>query len=129
MRAYRSGMRRSKRLEMMPSTQLQIPYVTERMRCSTTSSIVRLTLSQILKEQVECLEKLEFDLIKIQFVSAVKNVDEITLLFTAWPCNNTAKVKQTKMVFHFKNGASESQFTNELFSIISHYVQMRESLL
>ena len=62
-------------------------------------------------------------------MSAVKNGDEITLLFTAWPGNNTAKVKQTKMVFRFKNGASESLFTNELFSIMSHYVQMRESLL
>ena len=59
-------------------------------------------ICQILKEQVELLEKLEFELKKIQFVSATKNGDEISLFFTAWPQKNTAKVNQAELVFRFK---------------------------
>lgn len=85
-------------------------------------------LFQILKEQIEPLEKLEFVLKKLQFVSATKSGNEITLYFTVWPEKNVAKVKQTDLAFHFKNGVSESQTTNELFSMMSHYVQMRERI-
>jgi hypothetical protein len=37
-------------------------------------------------------------------------------------------VKQTELAFHFKDGVSESQATNELFCMMSRYVQHREQL-
>lgn len=85
-------------------------------------------LCQILKEQKEPLEHLEFELKKIQFVSATKRGDEITLLFTVCPDKNASKVKLTELVFRFKNGVSESLAINELFSMMSRYVQRREEL-
>lgn len=85
-------------------------------------------ICQILKEQSESLEKLEFEIKKIEFVSAHKSGAEITLIYTAWPNKNTAKVKQTDLIFHFKKGVSESQVVNELFSMMSRYVQRREQL-
>jgi hypothetical protein len=85
-------------------------------------------LSQILKEQVPPLEKLEFELKKFQLVRATKSGDEISLLFSVLPNINDVKVKQTDLIFHFKNGVSESQATNELFSMMSRYVQMIEEL-
>ena len=85
-------------------------------------------LCEVLKEQVEPLEKMEFELKKIQYISSKKSGDEITLLFTAWPNKNSARIKQTNLVLNFKNGVSESQMTNELFSMMSRYVKMREEL-
>jgi hypothetical protein len=85
-------------------------------------------ICQILKEQREALENQEFELKKIQFNRAKKSGDEITLFFTVWPDKNFAKVKQAEVVFLFKNGVSGSQATNELFSMISRYVQARERL-
>lgn len=85
-------------------------------------------LCKILKEQNQALDNLEFEIAKIQFGGAKKVGDEITLVFTVWTSKNIAKVKQTDLVFHFKNGVSESQATNELFSIMSRYVQQREQL-
>ena len=56
----------------------------------------------------------------IQFVSVTKRGEEITLLLTAWPEKNATKVKQAaKLVSCFKNGALDSQATNELFSMMS----------
>lgn len=85
-------------------------------------------ICQILKEQVEVLEKQEFELKKIQFNRTKKIGNEITLFFTAWPKKNVAKIEQSEMALNFKNGVTESQATNELFSMISHYVQAREQL-
>lgn len=91
-------------------------------------SVYNRKLCLILKEQVEPLQKLEFELKKIQFVKAIKSGEEISLLFAAWPDKNAAKIKQTELVFQFKNGVSVSHLTNELFSIMSRYVQARERL-
>lgn len=85
-------------------------------------------LCQILKEQNQTLEKLEFEIVKIQFDGAKKVGGEIILEFTVWPSKNTAKVKQAELVFLFKDGVSESPLTNELFSIMSRYVLQREQL-
>lgn len=91
-------------------------------------SVYERKLCKILKEQNQALDKVEFEIAKIQFVSAKKVDDEITLLFTVWPSKNKAKVKQIELVFRFKDGVSESQATNELFSLMSRYVQQREQL-
>ncbi len=85
-------------------------------------------LCKILKEQNQALDNLEFDIVKIQFDGAKKVGDEITLDYTVWLGKNIAKVKQTKLVFQFKDGVSESQATNEFFSLMSRYVQRREQL-
>lgn len=85
-------------------------------------------LSKILKEQNQTLENIEFEIEKIQFDGAKKVGGEITLAFTVWLGKNMAKVKQAELVFHFKDGVSESQATNELFSVMSRYVQQREQL-
>lgn len=82
----------------------------------------------ILKEQNEALEQMEFQLKKMQFVKATKRGNEIALFFTVWPTKNTANVKKVDLTCHFTNGVSESQATNELFSVMSQYVQAREQL-
>ena len=45
-----------------------------------------------------------------------------------WPDKNAANVKQADLMFHFIDGVSEDQKTNELFSNMSHFVQARELL-
>ena len=91
-------------------------------------SVYNRKLCLILKEQVEPLDHVGFELKKLQFVSATKSGNEITLYFTAWLEKNVAKVKQAELVFRFSNGVSDSQLTNELFSRKSRYVQRREAL-
>lgn len=85
-------------------------------------------LCKILKEQSQPLENVEFEIVKIQFEGAKKIGDEITLEFTVWPSKTIAKLKQSELIFHFKGGVSESQATNDLFCMMSHYVQQREQL-
>ena len=45
-----------------------------------------------------------------------------------WSDKNSKDVKQVDLTFHFNDGVSESQSTNELFSYMSRYVQAREKL-
>ena len=85
-------------------------------------------LTQILKEQVPELEYQEFQLTKVQFVSAQKVGEEINIQFTVWLTENKAKIKKATLAFHFKDGVSKSNETNELFSKMSNYVQRREQL-
>ena len=85
-------------------------------------------LTQILKEQVPELEYQEFQLTKVQFVSAQKVGEEINIQFTVWLTENKAKIKKATLAFHFKDGISESNETNELFSKMSNYVQRREQM-
>ena len=86
-------------------------------------------ICQILREQNEALEQMEFQLKKMRFVRATKRGNEITLLFTVWPTKNVAHVKKADLTCHFTDGVSESRATNELFSTISHYIQASEQLL
>lgn len=102
--------------------------ILEYMMDNYNQSIYNRKLCQILKEQVEALEHIEFEIKKIQFVSASKSGEDLILLLTAWPDKNAAKIKQTVLMFQFKNGVSDSQSTNELFSMMSRYVQRREEL-
>lgn len=102
--------------------------IIEYMMDNYNQSVYSRKLCQILKEQVEPLEKLEFGLKKIQFVKALKTGDEISLLFTVWPEKNSAKIKQAELSIRFKNGVCDSQAANEFFSMMSRYVQRREEL-
>jgi hypothetical protein len=59
---------------------------------------------------------------------SIKSGDEITILFTVWPSKNTANVQKTDLKFRFNDGVSESRAINELFSMMSRYVQRKEQL-
>ena len=79
-------------------------------------------------EQVEELKQAYFNIKKMKFVSATKKGNELSILMKVWPGKNTKDVKQADLTIHFKDGVSESQSTNELFSYMSRYVQAREKL-
>lgn len=85
-------------------------------------------LGQIASEQNEALENVYFQLKKMKFVNAVKKGNEITILMYCDLQKNAANVKQTGLVFHFKDGISESMKVNDLFSYVNHYVQARETI-
>ena len=85
-------------------------------------------LATILGEQHEELRTLYFYVKKIKLLSVSKKGNEIIITYKVWPENNPAKVKQAEVQFLFKEGVSDSQTTNELFSTMSRYVQAREKL-
>lgn len=86
------------------------------------------SFARILSEQHEALHNKYFDIKKMKFISASKKDNELTILMKVWPDKNTANVKQADLKIHFIDGVSESRTTNELFSTIRHYVQLREQL-
>lgn len=78
----------------------------------------------------ECAEPLNnkyFHVRKIKFVEATKNDSVIDLVFTIQLDSEQTKLKKTDVTFRFIDGVSESKMTNELFSMMSRYVQMREA--
>ena len=85
-------------------------------------------ISEIVKEQNEALEKLYFNIKKMEFVSAKKTGDEINIYMKVWPAKNTANVKQTVLTIHIKDGVGDNFNVNELFSNLSRYVLMRKEL-
>ena len=85
-------------------------------------------MSAVVSEQNDTLENIYVQIKKLNFVNAVKKVKEITILMRADLQKNAANVKQTDIVFHFVDGVSESYGVNELFSNVSHYIQIREQL-
>lgn len=85
-------------------------------------------ISEIVKEQNEALEKLYFNIKKMEFVSAKKTGDEINIYMKVWPVKNEAKVKQTVLTIHFKDGVGDNTNVNSLFSSMSRYVQARKEL-
>lgn len=84
--------------------------------------------AKILSEQHEALHNKYFDIKKLKFICASKKDNEITILMKVWPDKNTSDVKQFDLPIHFKDGVSESQSVNDLFSNMSRYVQAREKL-
>ena len=85
-------------------------------------------ITQMVKEQNEALEKVYFNIKKLKFVSAKKVGNEITINMRVWPEKNEAKVKQADFTIRFKDGITESQSSNDMFSSMSRYVQAREQL-
>ena len=57
-----------------------------------------------------------------------KSADEITVVYKLWLDKNPANLKQVDIQYHFKDGVSESNAVNEMFSHMSHYAQVREQL-
>ena len=80
-------------------------------------------LNKIIGEQVEALKYYVYGIKKMNFVSATKSGNEITLLFGVWFDKNIKGIKQTEMSICFKDGVSQSKTTNEIFSYISRTIQ------
>lgn len=78
-------------------------------------------LNKIIGEQVESLKYSDYGIKKVNFVSATKCGNEITLLFKVWLGQNTSRIKHTEMSIRFIDGVSESNTVNELFRYISIY--------
>ena len=85
-------------------------------------------LVKILGEQHKELRNLYFSVKKLKLISASKSGTDITVKYEVWPDDNSANVKQTNVLFLFREGVSESRTTNELFATLSRYVQAREIL-
>ena len=84
-------------------------------------------IALILGEQHEDLQNKFFNIKKMKFVSVSKKDNELSILMKVWP-DNTKDVKQADLTINFKDGVSESQTANELFSYMSRYVQAKEKL-
>lgn len=91
-------------------------------------SVYERRLTSIVREQSNALENIFFQIKKTHFVHAFKKGNEITILMRTDLLKNAANRKQTDIIFQFKDGLSDNDKVNELFSYISHYVQAREQI-
>lgn len=85
-------------------------------------------VNTILGEQNEEFEHTFIEVKKQKLIKVEKVADEITIFYRLWLNKNPKNIKQADVSFHFKDGVSESQAVNEMFSNMSRYVQARESL-
>ena len=91
-------------------------------------SIYTRWVNTILGEQNEAFENAYIEIKKQKLVKVEKSGDEIIITYRLWFHKNAKNIKQTDVYFHFKDGVSESQIVNEMFSSMSHYVEARENL-
>ena len=101
-----------------------LEYLLENYTQGTYSRLI----AQILGELHEALQNKFFNIKKMKFVSAIKKGSELSILMKVWPDKNARDMKQADLEFRFKDGVSESQSANELFSYMSRYVQARANL-
>ena len=85
-------------------------------------------ISAILAEQNEAFEYAYPEIKKQKLVKIEKSADEITIIYKLWLDKNPANIKQTEICYRFKDGVSESNTVNEMFSLMSRYVKAREQL-
>ena len=91
-------------------------------------SIYSRMVNTILGEQNEEFEHVYIEVKKQKLMKVEKVANEITIIYRLWLNKNPKNIKQTDVSFHFKDGVSESQTVNEMFSNMCHYVQARELL-
>ena len=91
-------------------------------------NMIRRKIAAILVEQNEAFEYASPEFIKQKLVKIEKSADDITIVYRLWLDKNPANLKQVDILYHFKDGVSESNTVNELFSHMSHYAQAREQL-
>lgn len=91
-------------------------------------SIYSRMVNKVLGEQNEEFEHVYIEVKKQKLVKVEKLADEITIIYRLWLNKNPKNIKQADVTFRFKDGISESQTVNEMFSNMSHYVQAREQL-
>ena len=85
-------------------------------------------IATILAEQNEAFEYTSPEFIKQKLVKIEKSANEITVVYKLWLDKNPANLKQVDIHYHFKDGVSESNTVNDMFSHMSYYVQAREQL-
>ena len=88
----------------------------------------RRKIAAILVEQNEVFEYSSPEFTQQKLVKIEKSADEITIIYRLWLDKNPANLKHVDILYHFKDGVSESNTVNELFSHMSHYAQARELL-
>jgi len=91
-------------------------------------NMIRRKIAAILVEQNEAFEYSYFEIIKQKLVKIEKSADDITIVYRLWLDKNPAKLKHVDILYHFKDGVSESNTVNEMFSHMSRYAQARERL-
>lgn len=85
-------------------------------------------IGTILGEQYEAFKYSYVVVKKLKLVKAYKSGNEITIVYKYWLDKNPANMKQIEISYHFKDGVSESNTVNDMFSYMSYYVQAREQL-
>ena len=85
-------------------------------------------VNTILGEQNEEFEHTFIEVKKQKLIKVEKSANEITIIYRLWLNKNPKNIKQADVSFHFKDGVSESQAVNEMFSNMSRYVRAREQL-
>ena len=101
------------------------------LRCyeeANDQNLFRRKISKILVEQNEAFEYAVPEFIKQKLVKIEKSADDITIVYRLWLDKNPAKLKHVDILYHFKDGVSESNTVNELFCQMSYYVKVREQL-
>ena len=88
----------------------------------------RRKIAAILVEQNKAFEYTSPEFLKQKLVKIEKSADEITVVYRLWLDKNSANLKHVDIQYHFKDGVSESNTVNEMFSHMSHYAQAREQL-
>ena len=91
-------------------------------------NMIRRKISRILGEQNEAFEYASPEFIKQKLVKIEKSADEITIVYRLWLDKNSANLKHVDIQYHFKDGVSESNTINEMFSHMSRYAQTRGRL-
>ena len=91
-------------------------------------NLFRRKISKILVEQNEAFEYISPEFIKQKLVKIEKSADDITIVYRLWLDKNPANLKQVDIQYHFKDGVSESNTVNDMFSHMSRYAQAREQL-
>ncbi len=83
-------------------------------------------ISKIIREQNKALDYQYIGIRKVKLHSITKLADEITIKYNVMLGPNGANVKDTDISFLFKDGVSESDTVNELFSGIAHYIDAKK---
>lgn len=91
-------------------------------------NMFRQKISRILSEQNDAFEYSYPEVKKQKLMKIEKSADEITVIYKLWFDKNSSNLKQTEIKYHFKDGVSESNTVNEMFSHMSHYAQARGRL-
>ena len=89
-------------------------------------NMIRRKIAAILVEQNEAFEYSYFEIKKQKLMKIEKSADEITVVYRLWLDKNPANLKQVDIFYHFKDGVSESNTVNDMFSHLSRYARARE---
>lgn len=93
-----------------------------------THSSYESRLITIIGNQNEKLSSVPFHIKSLKLVSVSKHGDALTIKYNVQLEKNLANIKKADFTFAFIDGVSEDNNVNELFSVMSHYVQVKEAV-